>query len=156
MARLPTLSNLGELDVVYKYHASMEGRPELKNPQQVVDVLKHVFDTQKMGLQEQLVVIYLNRQNRVIGTCNMFKGSHSSIVIDMRLILGAAIKIMASGIIVSHNHPSGNLKSSNEDRVFTKRLASAASLVDMKLIDHLIVTPDFKYASILEDQDLDH
>jgi DNA repair protein RadC len=63
---------------------------------------------------------------------------------------------MASGIIVSHNHPSGNLKSSNEDRVFTKRLASAASLVDMKLIDHLIVTPDFKYASILEDQDLDH
>ena len=126
MARLPTLSNLGELDVVYKYHESMEGRPELKNPQQVVDVLKHVFDTQKMGLQEQLVVIYLNRQNKVIG------------------------------IIVSHNHPSGNLKSSNEDRVFTKRLSSAASLVDMKLIDHLIVTPDFKYASILEDQDLDH
>lgn len=88
---------------------------------------------------EEFWVLFLNRQNSVVKTECISRGGVSGTVVDVRLILKPAIEHLASGIILSHNHPSGNLKPSNEDIHLTKKVKEAAKLVDITLMDHLII-----------------
>lgn len=142
------ISNLGEVTLNYKYHnPSIKDRPLITNASEAVEVIKMVIDMQRIALQEQFIVIYLNQANKVIGTMNVFSGSIKSTVIDTKLILASGILLMSSGVIVAHNHPSGNLKPSREDLALTKRLSTALQYMEMKLIDHFIITPDDDYLS---------
>jgi DNA repair protein RadC len=142
------ISNLGEVTLNYKYHnPSIKDRPLITNASDAVEVIKLVIDMQRIALQEQFIVIYLNQANKVIGTMNVFSGSIKSTVIDIKLILASGILLMSSGIIVAHNHPSGNLKPSREDLALTKRLSTALQYMEMKLVDHFIITPDDDYLS---------
>ena len=142
------ISNLGEVTLNYKYHnPSIKDRPLITNASDAVEVIKLVIDMQRIALQEQFIVIYLNQANKVIGTMNVFSGSIKSTVIDIKLILASGILLMSSGVIVAHNHPSGNLKPSREDFALTKRLSTALQYMEMKLVDHFIITPDDDYLS---------
>ena len=142
------ISNLGEVTLNYKYHnPSIKDRPLITNSSDAVEVIKLVIDMQRIALQEQFIVIYLNQANKVIGTMNVFSGSIKSTVIDIKLILASGILLMSSGVIVAHNHPSGNLKPSREDLALTKRLSTALQYMEMKLVDHFITTPDDDYLS---------
>lgn len=142
------ISNLGEVTLNYKYHnPSIKDRPLITNATDAVEVIKLVIDMQRIALQEQFIVIYLNQANKVIGTMNVFSGSIKSTVIDIKLILASGILLMSSGVIVAHNHPSGNLKPSREDLALTKRLSTALQYMEMKLVDHFIITPDDDYLS---------
>lgn len=142
------ISNLGEVTLNYKYHnPSIKDRPLITNASDAVEVIKLVIDMQRIALQEQFIVIYLNQANKVIGTMNVFSGSIKSTVIDIKLILASGILLMSCGVIVAHNHPSGNLKPSREDLALTKRLSTALQYMEMKLVDHFIITPDDDYLS---------
>jgi len=142
------ISNLGEVTLNYKYHnPSIKDRPLITNSSDAVEVIKLVIDMQRIALQEQFIVIYLNQANKVIGTMNVFSGSIKSTVIDIKLILASGILLMSSGVIVAHNHPSGNLKPSREDLALTKRLSTALHYMEMKLVDHFIITPEDDYLS---------
>jgi len=142
------ISNLGEVTLNYKFHnSSIKDRPLISNATDAVEVIKLVIDMQRIALQEQFIVIYLNQANRVIGTMNVFSGSVKSTVIDIKLILASGILLMSSGVIVAHNHPSGNLKPSREDLALTKRLSTALQYMEMTLVDHFIITPDDDYLS---------
>jgi DNA repair protein RadC len=142
------ISNLGEVTLNYKYHnPSIKDRPLITNATDAVEVIKLVIDMQRIALQEQFIVIYLNQANKVIGTMNVFSGSVKSTVIDIKLILASGILLMSSGVIVAHNHPSGNLKPSREDLTLTKRLSTALQYMEMTLVDHFIITPDDDYLS---------
>jgi DNA repair protein RadC len=142
------ISNLGEVTLNYKYHnPSIKDRPIITNATDALEVIKLVIDMQRIALQEQFIVIYLNQANKVIGTMNVFSGSVKSTVIDIKLILASGILLMSSGVIVAHNHPSGNLKPSREDLTLTKRLSTALQYMEMTLVDHFIITPDDDYLS---------
>ena len=91
---------------------------------------------------EQFWVILLNRKNKVIGKECVAMGGVSAVLVDMRLLLKPAITRLASSIILCHNHPSGTVSPSAEDRALTRRVAAAVELLDMKLIDHVIITTD--------------
>jgi DNA repair protein RadC len=88
---------------------------------------------------EEMYVILLNRANVIIGSLKVSQGGISAAVVDIRLILKPAIESLASGIILVHNHPSGNLNPSREDKQITTRLKEAAKLMDISLLDHLII-----------------
>ena len=142
------ISNLGEVTLNYKYHnPSIKDRPLITNAAEAVAVIKLVIDMQRIGLQEQFIVIYPNQANKVIGTMNVFSGSINSTVVDIKLILASGILLMSKSVIVAHNHPSGNLKPSKEDLALTKRLSTALQYMEMKLVDHFIITPDDDYLS---------
>jgi DNA repair protein RadC len=82
----------------------------------------------------------------------MSKGGVSSTVADAKIILATALKVVASSIIVSHNHPSGALKPSDSDVELTNRLKEGARLLDISVLDHLVVTPQFgKYFSFADE-----
>lgn len=87
-------------------------------------------------------VILLNRRNKVIGRECVALGGVSAVLVDMRLLLKPAITRLASSIILCHNHPSGTISPSAEDRALTRRVAAAVELLDMRLLDHVIITSD--------------
>ena len=88
---------------------------------------------------EEFWVLFMTRSNSVIKTECISRGGVSGTVVDVRLILKPAIECLASSIILAHNHPSGNLKPSQEDINLTKKIKEASRFVDISLQDHLII-----------------
>ena len=88
---------------------------------------------------EEFWVLYLNRSNRVIDQVKISQGGVSGTVIDVRIIMKHAIEKLASSIIISHNHPSGNLEPSGADIQITKKIQQAAEFHDIKVLDHIII-----------------
>lgn len=104
---------------------------------------KHAYSILKSKLSdlphEEFWVLYMNRSNSLIKKECISKGGISGTVVDIRLILKPAIECLASSIILAHNHPSGNLKASQEDINLTKKTKEAAKFMDISLQDHLII-----------------
>jgi DNA repair protein RadC len=88
---------------------------------------------------EEFWVLFLNRSNRIIEKFKLSQGGVSGTVIDVRLILKKALELLASSLIVCHNHPSGNLNPSDNDKKITEKIRVAAQQMDIKLLDHLII-----------------
>lgn len=88
---------------------------------------------------EEFWIAYLNRSNKLIEKSLLSRGGISGTVIDVKLIMKKSVELLASSIIVCHNHPSGNLKHSNEDLKITRKIMGASEMLDVKLLDHIIV-----------------
>lgn len=108
---------------------------------------KHLLEFEK---REKFFVLFLNRKNEVKGIFEASAGGVSGTVVDVRIIAKKAIMQLASGVIVMHNHPSGNLSASTEDHNVTKKLKETLSLFDVNVLDHLIVT-DSSYTSFADE-----
>jgi len=95
---------------------------------------------------EQFWVMALNRSNKIIGQTCISVGGISGTVADTRLILRYALDHLASGIILCHNHPSGNLNPSHADKKLTENIKKAADLMEIKLYDHIIISESGYYS----------
>lgn len=95
---------------------------------------------------EECWVIYLNRANRVIAKERHSSGGVAATVMDAKLIVRRALAKLASGLIIIHNHPSGNRLPGSEDKQMTRRLSKAAEVCDLVLVDHLIVAGNTYYS----------
>lgn len=91
---------------------------------------------------EEFWVILLNRRNKVIGTMCLAQGGVSGVLVDVRVVMKAAIERLASALIICHNHPSGSARPSAQDRDITRKIGQAAQVMDISLLDHVIITPD--------------
>jgi DNA repair protein RadC len=97
---------------------------------------------------EEFWILMMNRSNRCIRKQKISQGGLSGTVIDIRLILKYSLELLASSLIICHNHPSGNLNPSDADNRITKKIQEAARLMDIQLLDHIIVGDNsyFSYA----------
>src|SRR5664280_1957004 len=102
------------------------------------------------NIPEYYKVLLMNRSNAFLGIFPVSKGGLSGTVTDVRLIYQAAIKANASGILICHNHPSGNLNPSESDTKITQKIKEAGNLLDIQLLDHLIITTDGSYYSFAD------
>lgn len=89
---------------------------------------------------EEFWILYLNNSNKVIKKNQLSKGGITGTLVDVRLVLKTALEVGATALILSHNHPSGTLKPSGSDVNITQKLKSAADSLDIKVLDHVIVT----------------
>jgi DNA repair protein RadC len=89
---------------------------------------------------EEFWIILLGRSSKVLGKELISKGGLSGTVADPKIIFYAALQYQASGIILVHNHPSGNLKPSQQDISLTKNLAASGRMLDIQIFDHLIIS----------------
>ncbi len=96
--------------------------------------------------REVFVVIYLNRANKVISFETISEGGISGTIADPRIILKTALEKNAVGLILSHNHPSGNLNPSKADEHLTQKIKQAATLLDIVVMDHIIVSSEGYYS----------
>lgn len=109
---------------------------KIASSKDAVDILQpHMSDL----IHEEFVVLMLNRANEVISKFELSKGGIAGTVVDPKLIFKAALEKLASGIILCHNHPSGNTRPSQEDIKITKKLKDAGTLMDINVIDHIII-----------------
>lgn len=142
----PEWSKVAEVELVYKTKVKASERPLIKTSKDCYQTFLKVWDENKMEMQEEFKVLLINRANRVTGVYEVSVGGITGTVADPRLILAAAIKGLAVGIVLAHNHPSGNLKPSLADEQLTAKIKTAASYHDIRVLDHIIVTPDAYYS----------
>lgn len=146
------LEGVSEIEISYK--PAIGSKPEVTSSSDAYLILKEHYPENQIALKEYFVVMYLNQANRVIGVQKLSIGGLTSAVADVRLLFGTALKILSTGIVISHNHPSGNTRPSLQDRNLTKQVKEAGKLLDIKLLDHLIITPDDQYISMADNGDL--
>lgn len=92
------------------------------------------------GVKEIFYAMYLNNQNNVIGIYKCAEGSISNCLVDVRLIVKPAIELLASTVILFHNHPSGNTQISQADKKITEQVKDALNLFSIQVVDHIILT----------------
>ena len=132
--------NICEIEVKYNPKISPLDRPRIVSSKSAYEYLLIVFNWETLSIKEEAIVIFLNRGNRAIGAYYLSSGGINGTVIDIRIILGIALKCLATAIIIAHSHPSQELKPSKADREITDQLQLAARLMEINLFDHLIVT----------------
>ncbi len=95
---------------------------------------------------EEFWLLYLNRSNKILSRHKLSQGGISGTITDVRLIIKKAIELLASSIIICHNHPSGNLEPSEADNRITQKIKESAGYFDISLLDHIIVTDKGYYS----------
>lgn len=109
-----------------------------------------IFDADTMLWTEESAMICLNRANEVIGYFKVSSGGTASTIMDAKVIFTQALQSGAHSIILAHNHPSGNTNPSDADIELTKQLVKGAQLLDMRVLDHIILT-DKSHSSMADE-----
>jgi len=135
-----SLFQIAEIQVSYHPHFKATERPQISQSKDAYPILHNNWDMATIELKENFKVLLLNRANCVLGIYEVSSGGMAGTVVDPKLIFGISLKAGASYLVLSHNHPSGNLKPSTEDVSITKKLEAAGKLHDLLIIDHLIIT----------------
>lgn len=147
---MTTSEKLSEIKLYYKPRKSVA--PRITCSEEAYKQVLKFYDKNTIALQEQFIIIYLNRANTVLGAHQLFTGGLTGTIADIRLIMGIALKSLACGIIISHNHPSGQLIPSEADKTLTSKVSKACEIMDIKLYDHIIISPfDAAYFSFADE-----
>ena len=143
-------TNISEVRLVYRTKVKASDRPQVKCSKDAFDIFIESWDLDSIEHIEEFKFMLLTRSNKVLGIAPISKGGISGTVTYVRIILQAAIKSNASGLIVCHNHPSGNLNPSESDTKLTQKIKESGNIMDIQLLDHLIITPEDSYYSFAD------
>ncbi|MGP8216322.1 MAG: JAB domain-containing protein [Bacteroidia bacterium] len=139
-------NEISEIEVRYKNKVKPSERIKINGSKDIYEAAKTVFNADTIEYTEEFIVFYLNRANKILGWVKISSGGINGTVADSRVIFGIALKAAASSLILAHNHPSGNLTPSNEDKELTRKLIDAGKLLEIKVLDHIIVTSESYYS----------
>ena len=141
---------IGEVYLGYNRKVKAKDAALVTTSDRAAEVLRSVWDGNTMNLRESFKVLLLTRSHRAINVYHHSEGGVSGTVSDIRLIMQSALLANASGIILAHNHPSGNKYPSEADRAVTTKLKEAAKFFDINVLDHVILTDD-DYLSLADE-----
>ena len=153
LAQLTAFKGIGEAKAITILAATEMGRrraAETPEPQPKIEAPRHVFTLMQPLIgdlpHEEFWVLYLNSANRVIHKCRLSSGGITHTIVDIRLLFKNALEQGAVSLILVHNHPSGSTTPSKEDIELTERVRNAGDTLDIKLLDHVIVTEKEYYS----------
>ena len=142
----PEWCQVAEVELVYRTKVKPSQRPKITTSVDAYEILQKIWNRDKIELVEEFKVLLLNRSNKVLGVLDASSGGITGTVADPRIILAAAIKANAIGVVLSHNHPSGSVKPSRADEELTVKIREAARFLDMTVLDHIIITSEGYYS----------
>jgi DNA repair proteins len=142
----PVWNQIAEVELIYKSKVKASERPKVTTSKDAADLLKNIWNENKIDFVEQFKLLFLNRANKVLGMLDVSTGGVTGTTADPRVIYVAALKANATAIIISHNHPSGNLKPSKADEELTLKIKEAGKFLDISLLDHIIITSEGYYS----------
>lgn len=137
---------VAEIELSYMPAIKPSARPKINGQNDVFQLFTDTWDKSKLELYEQFKVMLLNRANRVLGICTLTSGTVHGTLVDPKQIFSVALKANATQIILAHNHPSGNLNPSANDYEITKKIKAAGEFLELKVIDHLIISVEGFYS----------
>ena len=112
---------------------------KIHTPQDAANFIRQ-FYSDDIEIWESVFLLLLNRNNVTTGFAKISQGGTAGTVIDVKIIAKYAVESLASGVILAHNHPSGNLNPSKQDIEITKKIKDGLKLLDIELCDHIILT----------------
>ncbi|MBS1918261.1 MAG: JAB domain-containing protein [Bacteroidetes bacterium] len=137
---------IDEVELIYRSKMKASERPKVLSSKEAYEFLKENWNADRINLQEEFKILLLSRASKVLGIYNVSSGGITGTLADPKLIFSTALKATACSIILAHNHPSGNLKPSQADESLTQKCKQAGDLLDIKVIDHLIMTDEGYYS----------
>ena len=143
------LTSVAEIELSYR---PIKCEPiQIKSANDAFIEFNKFFPEATIALQEMAVVMYLKKSHKILGFYRLSTGGITGTMVDIRLLFATALKVAATNFMLCHNHPSGSLKPSTSDIELTSKLKEAGKWLDIKLLDHLIISPDGNYFSFTED-----
>lgn len=133
-------SSINEITIGYAPKLAFEDKVVCSDTAE--NVLRKIYRKTKsnISVKEYGFLLLLNRNNNITGYYKIAEGGIDAAVVDVRLIFSVALKTLACGIIMCHNHPSGNLNPSESDKRLTKQVEEAGKHLNITLVDHIILT----------------
>jgi DNA repair protein RadC len=144
---------LPEFQIIVKKKNKVHDSIIIKSSEDAHRAARMIFNDGTILWTEEMILMCLDRKNEIIAVHKVSSGGTSSVLADPKVIFTLALRSLASGIIVAHNHPSGNLTASREDINLTKRLVQIGEIFDIKIFDHLILSDD-GYLSMADNGDM--
>ncbi|MFH6957722.1 RadC family protein [Flavobacterium aquidurense] len=135
-----------EIELIYKTKVKLSERPQIDSSEAVYKLALKFWDPNKIEFFEQFKILLLNQSNIVLGIYEVSTGGITATFVDLRLLFTAVLKANATALIMLHNHPSGEILPSASDRLITKKVKEAGTILDIKVIDHLIITSESYYS----------
>jgi DNA repair protein RadC len=114
------------------------------------NAFRTIFNKDTFCWQEEALILCVNNSNKIMGFFKLSSGGMTGTLIDVRMVFTVALKTLATGIILAHNHPSGSLIASESDKQITRKLKQAGEFLDIKVLDHIILT-DIDYLSFADE-----
>ena len=145
------VTKVAEVSLKYKTRIKPSERIQIKSSADVYNIFIQGWNEDTLEHVEEFKILLLNRANKALGTAQISLGGTAGTVTDVKLIFQYALKTNAQGLIICHNHPSGNNQPSDADKKITLKIREAAELLDMHLMDHIIITPHDGYYSFADD-----
>ena len=132
------------LELIRRYNSEELGeRPQIGGPQHIFQLMRPIMGNLP---HEEMWAVFMNNSNMVIGKQRLSIGSARATVFDIKALLKHALLINSEAIALCHNHPSGSLRPSPQDTELTKRVYAACKTVELRFLDHLIISADGYYS----------
>lgn len=137
--------NVAEVEINWKSKTKPCEREKISNSADCYKILRALWP-ETIEYRETFFCLLLNKANEILGAFKTSEGSTDGTVVDPKMIFQSALLTNARGIILAHNHPSGNLKPSEADRKLTRQLQEAGKVLEIAVLDHLIITSENYYS----------
>ena len=152
LSEFETSLNLAEIQV--KYITNQKVKIAISSSKIAFDILYSLYNKETIELLEQFYLILLNKANKMLGWIKLSTGGTSGAIVDVKVIFALALRTNSSKIIISHNHPSQNLRPSDEDKKLTEIIKEAGKLFNIILLDHIILSSDETYYSFADEGEI--
>jgi len=141
---MTNLFNVAEVELIYKTNVKPADRLKVTCSNDARNIFIDAFDENTFEHHEEFYILLLNRNSKVLGIKKISSGGVAGTVIDIKFIFQAAILANAESVILCHNHPSGNPQPSEQDKKITDKVKNAGLMLDIKVLDHIILTEHSK------------
>ena len=143
-------SKVNEIAISYSGSTKANLLPKVTCSQSAADIAYSQWNKDNIELHETFKIMLLNNANKVKGIYEASNGGITGTLVDVRILFAVLLKSLTTAVILLHNHPSGTLKPSEADKSLTQKIKKAGELLDIKVLDHLILTPDGDYYSFAD------
>ena len=139
-----------EVTITYREADNTKEAPYINNSSSAAHIARKISSHNTILWTEEAFILCLNSANQLIGWYRVAVGGIDTLTIDTRIIATIALKCIATGVILTHNHPGGNLQPSCNDILTTSKVKDGLAVIDIKLLDHIIINTD-SYLSMKEE-----
>lgn len=143
-------NKVNEIQISYREKIGTLKSESIKSSQHAAKLLFDTWDKNTIGLHETFKILLLNNSNKVKGIYPLSTGGITGTLVDMRILFAIVLKTLSVGILLAHNHPSYKTEPSEADKRLTDKIKKAAQLFDVRVLDHLIITPNGEYYSFAD------
>tara|TARA_B100000378_G_scaffold259197_1_gene239019 strand:- start:1249 stop:1716 length:468 start_codon:yes stop_codon:yes gene_type:complete len=133
--------SVNEVQIVYT-RPKLDTLRKVSGSHEVYEILKDIYPSDRITYKEFFYAVFLNAGNYVLAVSKVSEGGMMGTIVDLREVFQLALKLSATIIILSHNHPIGNLRPSHTDKLITRKIVEAGKILDITVYDHLIVTQE--------------